>query len=343
MHTAFLRWILTLTVAAVFTAGSVSGLAQEETLADGLYAKLETARGDILIQLEHEKTPMTVCNFVGLAEGTMETDKRKGVPYYDGLNFHRVIADFMIQGGCPEGTGRGGPGYRFPDEIDPSLKHSGPGILSMANAGPGTNGSQFFITHTATPHLDGKHTVFGHVVKGQDVVDAVQKGDLLKKVSIIRVGESAKAFKADQATFDALRANVKDPNAINLAKATEFMGEIRKQEGVLTTDSGLSYRILQEGTGASPDPTDTVTVHYEGKLIDGTVFDSSRKRGEPVSLPLNRLIPGWGEGLGMMKMGGKRLLFVPPNLGFGERGAGRVIPPNSALIFEVELLGVEGK
>ena len=359
MHNALFRWMLAGMTTAGVAVGAVSGLAAEEPLADGLYAKLDTSRGEILLKLEHEKTPMTVCNFVALAEGKMETDQRKGVPFYDGLVFHRVIPDFMIQGGCPEGTGRGAPGYRFPDEIDPSLKHTGPGILSMANAGPGTNGSQFFITHKATPWLDGKHTVFGHVLTGQDVVDSIQKGDKLEKVSILRVGESAKAFDADQATFDALRANVTDLAKANLAKAnlakanlaqanlakaTAFMTEIQGQEGVAKTASGLSYKVLQEGTGAIPGPTDTVSVHYEGKLIDGTVFDSSRKRGKPASFPLNRVVPGWSEGVGMMKVGGKRLLYLPPNLAYGEGGAGNgLIPPNAALIFEVELLEIQGE
>ena len=176
----------------------------DEALADGLYAKFATTKGEILCQLEFEKTPMTVCNFVGLAEGTMKCNKPEGTRFYDGITFHRVIADFMIQGGDPRGTGSGGPGYQFPDEFDASLRHTGPGILSMANAGPGTNGSQFFITHKATPWLDGKHTVFGHVVKGQDVVNKIERGDKIDKLTIMRVGEKAKAFKADQATFEKL-------------------------------------------------------------------------------------------------------------------------------------------
>lgn len=138
---------------------------------NGLAAVFKTTMGDFEIELFHKEAPETVWNFVNLAEGRQQTTKEGN--FYDGLVFHRVIRGFMIQGGCPEGSGRGGPGYRFQDEFSRELRHSGEGILSMANAGPGTNGSQFFITLGATPHLDGRHTVFGKVVKGLDVVKKI--------------------------------------------------------------------------------------------------------------------------------------------------------------------------
>ena len=187
---------------------SMSTKAADTKLADGLYAEFDTSKGKIVCQLEFEKTPLTVANFVGLAEGTKNysrdgsAPKKQDKPFYDGLVFHRVIPNFMVQGGCPQGRGTGGPGYKFKDECLPELKHAGPGILSMANAGPVSNGSQFFITHVATPWLDGKHTVFGHVVEGQAVVDKIAMGDKLNTLKIVRVGKKAEAFKGDQADFE---------------------------------------------------------------------------------------------------------------------------------------------
>lgn len=200
-----MRWVTYIVVLllCIFTAGeSISG--ENPPRADGLYAKIITSKGDILTKLEFEKTPLTVTNFVGLAEGTKNSNRSKGIRFYDGLTFHRVIPDFMIQGGDPDGNGTGGPGYTFPDEIYSTLRHDAPGILSMANAGPDTNGSQFFITHTKTPWLDGKHTVFGHMIEGQDVVNAIRQGDTIKTIQIIRIGKKAAAFKADQVSFEML-------------------------------------------------------------------------------------------------------------------------------------------
>jgi cyclophilin family peptidyl-prolyl cis-trans isomerase len=188
---------------AVFS--SISVLAKKPKLEKGLYAEIQTTRGTILIKLEFEKTPLTVANFVGLAEGKIKnTAKAEGVPYYDGLKFHRVIANFMIQGGDPMGNGMGGPGYSFKDEFLPEFRFTGPGILAMANAGPKTNGSQFFITHKETPWLNDRHTIFGHVITGQEVVNAIQQDDVIEKVKIIRKGRPAKKFKAEK-VFEELR------------------------------------------------------------------------------------------------------------------------------------------
>lgn len=314
-----------------------------EKLADGMYAKFDTSKGEIMIRLEFEKAPLTVANFVGLAEGTKDSNKEKGARFYDGLTFHRVIPDFMVQGGDPQGTGTGGPGYTFPDEFDSTLKHSGPGVLSMANAGPGTNGSQFFITHVATPWLDGKHTVFGHVVTGQDVVNKIVKGDTIKTLTILRAGDKAKAFKSDQKAFDALLKKIDD------AIKSKEKGENEKQQATIkqkwpkaiTTPSGLMYVVTTEGAGEeTPKKGANVTAHYTGTLLDGTKFDSSVDRNQPFQFPvgMGRVIKGWDEAFLAMKKGEKRTLIIPPGLAYGARGAGGVIPPNATLVFDVELI-----
>ncbi len=310
--------------------------------ADGMYAKFETAKGDIYCALEFKKTPMTVANFVGLAEGTIKnTAKAEGVPYYDSLKFHRVIPNFMIQGGCPLGTGTGDPGYKFPDEIDETLKHTGPGILSMANAGPGTNGSQFFITHVKTEWLDGKHTVFGHVVQGQSVVDSIKGNDVLKHLVILRKGKEAEAFDAAK-VFEFEKANAGAKAEAKAKAEKEKMDKVLNETygSAKTTASGLRYIIEREGEGVAPTTTSQVTVHYAGYLLNGNKFDSSYDRGQPATFGLNQVIPGWTEGLQLIKPGGKAKLIIPANLGYGANGYPPVIPPNSWLVFDVELIKV---
>ena len=314
---------------------------KQSNLENGMYAKINTTKGDILIQLEYEKTPLTVANFVGLAEGEIKNNKKEeGVPFYDGLKFHRVIADFMIQGGCPDGTGMGDPGYKFADEFHDDLKHNGPGILSMANSGKNTNGSQFFITHKETSWLDGKHSVFGHVIEGQDIVDKISQDDVINYIKIIREGKAAKNFNAKEI----FEKEQKEIQKINTEKAKKALDSIKKlKEGAVKTASGLAYKIINKGTGERhPESTSTVTVHYTGKLVDGTIFDSSVQRGEPATFPLNRVIPGWTEGLQLMVVGDKWIFIIPSDLAYGERGVPQAgIDPGATLIFEVELLEIK--
>ncbi|AIY15121.1 MULTISPECIES: peptidylprolyl isomerase [Cellulophaga] len=307
---------------------------------DGIYAKFNTSKGEILVKLTHDKTPGTVGNFVALAEGNLENKvKPQGTPYYDGIKFHRVIPDFMIQGGCPQGTGTGDAGYKFDDEFHVDLKHDGPGVLSMANAGPGTNGSQFFITHIATPWLDNKHTVFGNVVEGQDIVDAIQQGDKIESLEIVRVGAEAEAFNAVEA-FRTFEGSREKRIAEERAKKAAELDEI--SAGFEETASGLRYKIIQKGNGKKAEAGMQVSVHYEGSLISGTVFDSSYKRKEPIDFQVGvgQVIKGWDEGICLLQVGDKARFVIPSDLGYGSAGAGGVIPPNATLIFDVELMKV---
>ena len=308
--------------------------------AEGLYAVIETKRGAITVKLEFEKAPMTVANFVGLAEGTVENAPRNGKPFFDGLTFHRVVPGFVIQGGCPNGTGTGGPGYRFPDEIDETLRHDAPGVLSMANAGPHTNGSQFFITMDATPHLDGVHTVFGRVVDGMDVIGKIKAGDKIEKVTVIRNGKAAESFDTSNEAFRRLVAGAMQAEAGRIRAAVEA-GEkeaARLYPDAEKTASGLRYIVIRGGEGKSPGPRDIVTVDYEGRLLGtDSVFDSSYRRGEPLKFRVEQVIPGWQEALQMMKRGSEWRIIIHPDLGYGAAGAHPVIPPCAWLDFRVEL------
>lgn len=309
---------------------------------DGVYAVIDTNKGDIVVELFYKETPMTVCNFVGLAEGTL--DAAKGKPFYDGLIFHRVIANFMIQGGDPDGKGTGGPGYRFPDEFVDNLKHNTAGILSMANAGPGTNGSQFFITHVPTPWLDGKHTVFGRVVKGQDVVNKIAQGDRMNSISIIRKGAEAQKFTATQKDFNTYLAGATERAKQRVAQKREKYEALIKQKfpNAVKNENGVFYTITKAGTGVKAQTGKTLSMKYKGYLLDGTVFDDSDMH-EPLKFVAGagQLIAGFDQQAVQMAVGEKRTIVIPPELGYGSRGAGGVIPPDSYLVFELELLSVK--
>lgn len=331
---------------------------------EGLFADIETTKGTILLALEFEKTPVTVANFVSLAEGNnpLVDAKYKGKPFYDGLIFHRVIANFMIQGGDPTGTGEGGPGYRFNDEFVPELKHDRPGILSMANAGPATNGSQFFITHGPQPHLDGLHTVFGHVVKGQDVVNSIAQGDQIKSIKILRYGAQAKAFDApkvfkqgleeDQKIQETKTAAIAEVITANATRIAEGKAKAKR------TKNGVGIYVFEKGEGGQPKAGDPIKVDYAGFFEDGRLFDTGmeevamrfnavdaqRKAAQqyiPIPFEFGKktgLIPGFIEGLEQMHYGDKALIYIPAHLAYGERGAAPIIPPNTDLVFELHLI-----
>lgn len=310
----------------------------------GLYAVFNTNKGKIICSLEFEKTPVTVANFIALAEGNHPAaNVKKGKPFYDGLSFHRVIPKFMIQGGDHTGSGSGSPGYRFGDEFDPTLRHVGPGVLSMANAGPGTNGSQFFITHVPTAWLDDKHTVFGHVVEGMDVVNAIGQGDTISNMEIVRVGDAAQKFDAI-ATFNdrdnLLRQKVEKARE-GLKAAWEQKVKAKFPDAV-PTGTGLYIVTEKEGTGAVASKGQTVVAHYTGTFWDGNKFDSSRDRGREFEFPvgMGRVIAGWDEGFGLLKVGTKAKLIIPYFLAYGDQARGP-LPAKSDLIFDVEMIGVK--
>ncbi len=321
-------------------------------LEDGMYAKMNTTMGEIIIELHFDQTPMTVGNFVSLAEGTnpMVDEKFEGKNYYDGIIFHRVIKDFMIQGGDPEGSGQGGPGYQFPDEINENLKHDSKGILSMANAGKDTNGSQFFITLKETPHLDGRHTVFGKVVEGQEVVDQIGEVETaaqdrpleevkIESIDIIRKGAAARNFNAEVALTNGIE-KIEEALQAEAEEKAKIFDEM--SEGFEETESGLRYKITEENPkGKKAEKGQKVAVHYTGMFLDGNKFDSSLDRQEPIEFEVARgfVIPGWDEALLILREGEKADLLIPSDLAYGKAGRGP-IPPDSPLYFQVELVKV---
>jgi len=330
---------------------------------DGIYAVFKTSYGEFVCKLFYDKAPVTVGSFVGLAEGSIEfTDSKTGQkvkrPYFDGIIFHRVIKDFVIQAGDPLGNGTGGPGYDFIDEIDSSLFFNEAGILAMANRGPNTNGSQFFVTLAPTEHLNGRHTIFGKIVDGMDVVKKIglAKTDeqankpftpiTINTLKIVRVGKDAKAFNAEEAFAKNQEVLLKQEED-KKAKMKEFLKSLSVDESKLITvkENGLQYFVRKEGKGKTPKAGDTITAHYTGYLVDGTKFDSSVDRGQPfeTQIGVGRVIPGWDESFITMKEGEKRVLILPYYLAYGERGYPPVIPPKATLIFDVELISVKTK
>ena len=345
-------------------------------LGDGLFADIETTKGHIVVKLNYKEVPTTVANFVTLAEGKNNFVKveYKGKPFYNGTIFHRVIDGFMIQGGDPTGTGMGDPGYRFEDEFVPSLKHSKKGILSMANSGPNTNGSQFFITQVPTPHLDGRHTVFGETVKGEEVIDAIAKAprngqdrpneDIkIKNITIVANGKDAEKFdavKVFDSYFKSVAEREKEKEERVKRASAKFLEEIKVQEPqAKVLPSGVKIFTINNGEGKQPKQTEFAMVNYAGYLRNGGLFDSNIKEVEesygkyqamreqqngyqPIPFPYTpsaQLIPGFKEALVTMKVGDKIRVFIPATLGYGEAGAGDVIPPNSDLIFDIEITG----
>ncbi|TDS57515.1 peptidylprolyl isomerase [Myroides indicus] len=335
---------------------------QKSDLPDGLYADIKTSKGNIIVELEYKKAPVTVANFVSLAEGKnpFVDEQYKNKPYYDGIKFHRVVNDFVIQAGDPTGTGAGGPGYVFKDEFDPSLGHDKEGTLSMANSGPFTNGSQFFITHKPTPSLDNRHSVFGYTVKGMEVVNQIEQGDLIENIKIIRQGKEAKKFDAAKVfkNYFEEEAKAKKEQEEKQAKIQkEYASKFEELKAKATkTSSGLSYVITEKGNGEAPNIGQDIYVDYSGFFENGTMFDSSNEQlskdfdiynpqraaaKQYIPIPFKfgaktGLIPGFIEGIEQMKIGDKAIIFIPAHLAYGERGAGP-IPPNTDLVFELEI------
>jgi len=321
------------------TSNPPAGADPVASLPDGLYATITTPRGIIVIELYADKAPLAVANFVGLAEGTFASGK----PYYDGIVFHRVEPGFVIQGGDPTGTGRGGPGYQFPNEIDPTLSFGSAGVLGMANAGPDTNGSQFFITLGPAKFLDGSYTIFGRVAAGMSIAQAIKKGDAMQSVRIVRKGAKAAAFRADKARFD---ADVKayGAKAADRAKAAlepQYSAIKARISGLAADSGGLLFKVIKAGTGPRPAAGSTVRILYTLTLADGKKLDSTADRNdEPLAFTLGarQVIPGFEAAVATMVAGERRIVVIPPELGYGAKGAGGVVPPNAVLVFEIELL-----
>jgi cyclophilin family peptidyl-prolyl cis-trans isomerase len=366
---------------------SVSSCEQQKypDLEDGIYAEFVTNKGIMVAKLDYKEAPVTVANFIALVEGTHPNlpDSLKGKRYYDGTTFHRVIDKFMIQGGDPTGTGSGSPGYKFSDEFHPSLKHDKPGVLSMANSGPATNGSQFFITEVPTPNLDNRHAVFGELVIGLDVQDsisnvAVSQGNnkpvepvIIETINIIRVGKDAEAFDAAKIYTEELpkieekQKLLKEEEQAKMKESAKQAGQdfLKKNEALGGTikelPTGLIMIVTEAENGVKPNSSQKVLVNYAGFFEDGSLFDTSwadiakennvynEQRDtqggyKPFPMIYNetaQLVPGFREAMLNMNVGDKARVFIPSYLGYGANGMGP-IPPNSNLIFDLEIVGI---
>jgi peptidyl-prolyl cis-trans isomerase A (cyclophilin A) len=313
-------------------------------LPEGLYAVIASNRGSIYVNLNYKNAPLTVANFVGLAEGTKEnTFRKKGEPYFDGMKFHRIVPDFVIQGGDPVGNGTGGPGYEFENEISPNLKHNKKGVIAMANSGPDTNGSQFYLTLKDVSFLDGSYSVFGETVQGLEVLDQIVANksgqNTMDKVTIVRIGKEAQNFDAEKVfAMEKEKFKTKKEELAKIQKEKE-KGADELIAKASTTASGLKYIIQKEGTGKVPVDGEKVNIHYTLTLKDGTEIDSSHKRYQPFEIEVGKmqLIQGWIEAIKTFKRGTKLTLIVPPNLGYGSQKIA-AIPENSTLIFDMDIL-----
>lgn len=363
------NWILQILLVFSFAFNACNN--DYKNLEDGIYADISTNKGHIIVELYPDQVPLTVSNFITLAEGTNTkvVDSLQGKRFYDGLKFHRVIRDFMIQGGDPKGNGQGGPGYKFYDEFTPDLRHDSKGILSMANSGINSNGSQFFITHKATPWLDaysddnqlkdcsnprvGCHSVFGKVVSNLDIIDSIAQNDFIEKLTIIRKGSNAKEFDAVKIFEDEIaKTEEKEKERLSelerlekerLEKFAQEKDVFYKKMNVQNAkkqESGLQILTFRRGKGKKFNPAKSATINYSMYLGDGKLIQSTED-SKPFEFVLDKrpLIPGVKEAILKMRVGGKARLFIPYYLGYGENGGGP-FPKKADLIFDLELLKV---
>lgn len=343
-----------------------------DDLPDGLYAEMDTEKGPVLIQLKYDTVPVTVANFVSLARGTnpFVSKPYKDKPFFNGLTFHRVVPDYVVQSGAPGGRPSGNAGYKFEDEMPHNaegelyLKHDRPGVVSMANSGKDTNGSQFFITLRDAPNLDGVHSVFGQVIEGQEVIDSIKKGDRINRVDIVSVGEKAKQFNAKKVFteyFKDLEARTAEHlKALKKAKDS-LMGSWEKfRAEAVELPSGLKMYYLKKNDSVKPPIGSRVRINYAGFFTTADLFDTNieslakkfdkfnqqlANEGKYMAMPMTyspdaQMIHGFREGILNLKVGEKAWLFIPSHLGYGKQQYGP-IPPDTDLVFLVELLYVE--